>query len=1379
MEGTSGAVRYNLLKEPRSTVSTPPVLLQSGTAGTSMVYANSTSAKVSAAAPLPTQTLYYPNSSYNVVNGTYLSGSVPSSVQSVDADYLTIRSVASNTTASSYYPNGYTLEGLTTWVSGSTSDLTSNNGFYMTFRSYENTSVILQYYNSSDGESSTTSQTYVDKVILTFTPSMTGNYLVIASAELRGNSTTYDIRAQMTIDGTTYANPTWQPDEATMWKSFFTSKVINLGNGSHTIRIQYSSENAAQTVTIRRARIMALRLFSFENNEAESEQAITSGTYVDVVARTFTPSAAGAYLIVATAEVEAASTSQSISTRLEIDGVAKDVMVTEGETTTDYEVFAAHNVTTFSASPHTIKIQASRETSGTMYIRRARITAVRLSDYYDYQTSGSEGVSSTTSTTLVDKTVLTFTPSSAGDYLLVATAKISLSVASNGFQPVASFTIDGTEYGYWQAGLSDATDYLTFATMINASLSASSHTLKIAYRTTSATYTAYIRDARIVAVRLAKQYISEVVFTGSTNTGTWTQLAWSIDSAWTASSVTVAIQVYNYTLGGYPNSGNGYDSYTSSSTANTDQTRTQTITTNPTHFRDSSGNWKIKIKGERITSTQFDFKADWVEYKPTYYSQYTVSTEFLFSSMTTKTPMQLNFTVVSHYDIASVSVTIQVWNYSSPTPDYVTSGEGYLTYTSTGTNVTRVLSINTNPQFYASNGNAKIKVTGVNSTIVQFQQEINQIKLDYKHVLEEDTEDFVDNNTSNVDSSADKGTQNNFAAQQAGPDSVFDILTEQDTNAIVFQQVTVSSEQSTANTAWTDVSGTSLSFTPGSTTEEWLILVTADIRSSSTAENSARFRYDINGATQRGETGVQQGTTSTTPITPYNIYFHFSRITGVASQQTVKFQFQASSGITAYARNINILAIRLDPAGLKYVEANGNTSITGPPGSPQTLATLQFTPASAGDYIVAYSALVSELPITPGGAETWLDYDSGTGLFPAAWTTPNTRRIHADRSQFEPHGLFTKISLNTAQHTFRVQAQLRTAGETSTARDVRIAAFRVDSFDLLEFDEDTAVSSTTAANTVRSVVNTANPGEQRDFLILTGIHTISSGTTSREAGGIEIDDVFVQRKGDQRLSITDIARIASHYAYVKTSSTSFKVETTFGTGGTGTDTIYSKQSVIYVLKIPKKYELDLEVQWTSATYNLLNEQLCIYGGTMGAENIRVDVWNGSAWINLFTDLSSGWNNVSVSSYLISSTFTIRFKGGTETGDTTQDTWNIDATLLHVWSTGNFNYVLKMTENHGLNWKVRLRAYAQSNIGRLFNVSIYIYDGINSTQIVIFNGAYSQQTGPWYDLVASDIEYIWMRIEASSAGTSYIYVYLEILVPNKTTYAQYVITFGVT
>jgi hypothetical protein len=210
------------------------------------------------------------------------------------------------------------------------------------------------------------------------------------------------------------------------------------------------------------------------------------------------------------------------------------------------------------------------------------------------------------------------------------------------------------------------------------------------------------------------------------------------------------------------------------------------------------------------------------------------------------------------------------------------------------------------------------------------------------------------------------------------------------------------------------------------------------------------------------------------------------------------------------------------------------------------------------------------------------------------------------------------------------------------------------------------------------------------------------------------------------------------------------------------------------------YQLDLEVQWTSADYDEANEMLCIYGGTMGSENIRVDVWTGSAWQNLFTYLSSGWNNISVSSYLNSSTFTIRFKGNNETGDNTQDSWSIDATLLHVWTVETYDYVLKVVNQVTDNWQVNLEVYDSSNVGRLTNATISLYDGTSSDQIIVGGGSIIQSEGPLYDLAGNATIYIKIsNLKANPGSTSYIYVHLKILVPDTSTYAKYVITFEIT
>jgi len=108
---------------------------------------------------------------------------------------------------------------------------------------------------------------------------------------------------------------------------------------------------------------------------------------------------------------------------------------------------------------------------------------------------------------------------------------------------------------------------------------------------------------------------------------------------------------------------------------------------------------------------------------------------------------------------------------------------------------------------------------------------------------------------------------------------------------------------------------------------------------------------------------------------------------------------------------------------------------------------------------------------------------------------------------------------------------------------------------------------------------------------------------------------------------------------------------------------------VYVEYETINYELDLEVQWTTAKYDETNEYLCIRTGSTnwGAEDIQVDVWTGS-WTSIISDLTANtWNNISISSYLTSSTLTIRFKGGTESNDTNKDSWDIECSLIHVWS----------------------------------------------------------------------------------------------------------------
>jgi hypothetical protein len=111
---------------------------------------------------------------------------------------------------------------------------------------------------------------------------------------------------------------------------------------------------------------------------------------------------------------------------------------------------------------------------------------------------------------------------------------------------------------------------------------------------------------------VAAAYACEAEFSGSSNTETWNSITWTIDGAATTNGVNVTYQLFNYRTGKYAVPQDGCLTETLNTT---DVTKTQTITSNLTDFRDPSGNWKIKITANKTTSSQFDLNLDLIEYR--------------------------------------------------------------------------------------------------------------------------------------------------------------------------------------------------------------------------------------------------------------------------------------------------------------------------------------------------------------------------------------------------------------------------------------------------------------------------------------------------------------------------------------------------------------------------------------------------------------------------------------------------------------------------------------------------------------------------------------------------------------------------------------------
>jgi hypothetical protein len=110
----------------------------------------------------------------------------------------------------------------------------------------------------------------------------------------------------------------------------------------------------------------------------------------------------------------------------------------------------------------------------------------------------------------------------------------------------------------------------------------------------------------------------------------------------------------------------------------------------------------------------------------------------------------------------------------------------------------------------------------------------------------------------------------------------------------------------------------------------------------------------------------------------------------------------------------------------------------------------------------------------------------------------------------------------------------------------------------------------------------------------------------------------------------------------------------------------------------------------------------------------------------------------------------------------------------------YDYVLKVVNQVGSNWTVYLSVYNSSNIGRLSNCTVSFHDGSQSNQILISGGVITQSTGPQYSLPGSSTIYISVNnLQATSTGTSSLYVYLIILPSSMSPFNVLHINFQVT
>lgn len=262
---------------------------------------------------------------------------------------------------------------------------------------------------------------------------------------------------------------------------------------------------------------MSARQFYYAESTGESTTT-TTGTYQDKTTLTFTPDASSTYFVIATWLIYSASTNSArrAFSKFRNDTAGTDFNLLKQQQTraNGQRVGASIAIEAFGGSPASqdYKIQYVAESAqGTAKIQQARVIALKKAATDESAESNTRDT--TTSTSYQDKTVLTFTPASTGDYIVIAVADIDYASNSTNAVTVA-LDVDGTEYTaadhFGDTGV--GANLWPWASLAKVNLSNASHTIKIKYKAGGGSITAGIANAKIVALRadtLENNYFAE------------------------------------------------------------------------------------------------------------------------------------------------------------------------------------------------------------------------------------------------------------------------------------------------------------------------------------------------------------------------------------------------------------------------------------------------------------------------------------------------------------------------------------------------------------------------------------------------------------------------------------------------------------------------------------------------------------------------------------------------------------------------------------------------------------------------------------------------------------------------------------------------------
>lgn len=367
-------------------------------------------------------------------------------------------------------------------------------------------------YTEYQTTQSTTTTGFKDVMALTITGTDAGNYIVLAEAETTESTASYVAKVNMSIDGTLWGYSAQQPMTAsTEWNPISWIKNVTFGAGeTHIIRLGLATGSASYTASIRNIHAFVLKpTDGYYYNENETVGYV-GPVKVNKLWLNFTPPTSAPYLILASFEGNTTATTAELWVNLTVNSIDNDTLeYTSGAA--EIRAFGLMNLLNFSNSPQSIAINAYQNYGAQSYaMRRIRLAAIPLGSY-TYYFNRSESESTTTSISYVDKLVLTPTLLNAS-YVVIGSSETAES-SSTYFRDVALYfntAIHNDEYERPK----QTTNYFNgiFLKQVNPS-GAGGDVTKIQFKTSSASGTAKIRNARLLIFKAPAPTVPDIKIT--------------------------------------------------------------------------------------------------------------------------------------------------------------------------------------------------------------------------------------------------------------------------------------------------------------------------------------------------------------------------------------------------------------------------------------------------------------------------------------------------------------------------------------------------------------------------------------------------------------------------------------------------------------------------------------------------------------------------------------------------------------------------------------------------------------------------------------------------------------------------------------------------